>query len=646
MCGIAGVLFPAPSMSRDDLRGLAARMADRVEHRGPDGSGTWVDEGAGIAFGHRRLKVIDLSEAGHQPMVSERGRYVISYNGEVYNFAALRTELERAGCRFRGHSDTEVILEGVERWGITTTVNRLVGMFAMSLWDRESRTLTLVRDRLGIKPLYYGLLEGRFLFASELKAFHACSRWRPVLDHDALATFVRLNYVPAPQSIFQDTWKLEAGCMLSIRAGEAPRIERFWDLLEVVGTGQGAPRVGTGVDDATDELEHVLSEAVEGCMVADVPVGVFLSGGIDSSSVTALMQRHGDKPVRTFTIGFGVPDLDESAHARRVAAHLRSEHTELYVSPETALELVPRVAEIYDEPFADSSQIPTYLVSEMTRGHVTVALSGDGGDEVFAGYNRYAQGRTLQPVLTHMPSWMRRVAANSLQSVPPGIWTGLCRAVPGRWRPSMVGDKLHKLAEVLRGSTDTFYRDLVSHWRRADDMILGGHEPPGLLSRENDLAKRIPDFVARMQVLDTLTYLPDDILTKVDRASMAVSLEVRVPLLDHRVVEFAWKLPMNMKLRSGTGKWLLRRLLNRHVPGALVDRPKAGFAVPLDRWLRGSLRDWAEDLLQDECLRADGILDADAVHDAWRSHLSGSRNHQHELWGVLMFQAWKRRWLA
>lgn len=632
-------------MTRDDLRGLSARMAGRLEHRGPDASGEWVDEQAGIGLGHRRLKVLDLSDAGNQPMVSHAGPHVISYNGEVHNFDELRTELKRAGCRFRGHSDTEVILNGVERWGVRATLRRLVGMFAIALWNRETRTLTLVRDRLGIKPLHYGRLGRRFVFASELKAFHACTQWHPVLDRNALASFVRLNYVPTPQTIFKGIRKLPAGCLLSVRAGEAPRVERFWDLLDVVDAGRGAPDHRTSVSEAMDGLEDVLSAAVGGCMTSDLPVGAFLSGGIDSSTVTALMQRLGGQPVRTFTIGFGESDVDEAAHARRVASHLNAEHTELRLSPIMAQEVIPRLPEIYDEPFADSSQIPTFLISQLARGQVGVALSGDGGDEVFAGYNRYVQGRALAPVLTYAPSWLRHLAANALQGVRPSAWTGLFRAVPGRWRPSMAGDKLHQLASVLQADKDTLYRELVSQWKRAQDVVSVGREPPDLLSLEEDVAKRLPGFVARMQVLDTLTYLPDDILTKVDRASMAVSLEVRVPLLDHRVVEFAWTLPMRMKLRRGKGKWLLRRLLQRHVPGALVDRPKSGFAVPLDQWLRGPLREWADDLLQDRRLRCDGILNADAVQGLWQAHLSGRRNHQRQLWGVLMFQSWKRRWL-
>lgn len=644
MCGIAGVWSARDGVGGRALADLATRMADAIRHRGPDGDGVWADEGAGIALGHRRLSIIDLSETGRQPMVSADGRYVISYNGEVYNFPELRAELEAAGTVFRGTSDTEVVLEAIARWGLAASVKRFVGMFAFALWDRETRTLSLVRDRLGIKPLYYARAEGLFLFGSELKALRACEGWQPALDRGALAAYLRFGYVPAPHTIYRGARKLEPGCILSVAANHEAAIERYWDLDAVIAAGRKS-NDEMGEEEAVDGLERALSQAVAGRMVADVPVGAFLSGGIDSSTVVALMQKHGDRPVRTFTIGFAEADLNEAAHAKAVAAHLGTDHTELYVTPTEALEVIPRLADLYDEPFADSSQIPTFLVSEMTRRHVVVALSGDGGDELFCGYNRYMQGRKLAPYFAYLPRWLRRLGAAGLRGVPPQTWTGLFRAVPARWRPPMAGDKLHKLADVLPDDQLGFYRGLVSHWPRPETIAADVPEPPGIVA-DPSVAERVPDFVERMQYLDTVTYLPDDILTKVDRASMAVSLEARVPLIDHRVVAFAWSLPMSMKLRGGTGKWLLRRLLDRHVPRELVQRPKAGFAVPLDRWLRGPLRDWAEDLLEEGQLEADGILNAGAVREAWDAHLSGRRNFQSRLWAVLVFQAWKRRWMA
>jgi len=644
MCGIAGVLLPSPAMGESDLQGLATRMADAVRHRGPDGSGSWVDAAVGLAFGHRRLNIIDLSDAGRQPMVSASARYVITYNGEIYNFPDLRRELEAEGVAFRGRSDTEVALEAIARWGLASAVERFVGMFAFALWDRETGTLSLVRDRLGIKPLYYANLGGLFLFGSELKALRASNLWEPELDRDALAAFLRFNYVPAPHTIYRDVKKLEPGSILSFRRGEEARIARYWDLADVVDTSLSNVTV-TVTGEAVAGLERVLSEAVRARLVADVPVGAFLSGGIDSTAVVALMQAHSSRPVRTFTIGFEESDFNEAEHAKNVAAHLGTEHTELYVSPDDSRDVIPRLADLYDEPFADSSQIPTFLISELTRRHVAVALSGDGGDEVFCGYNRYVQGQRLEPCIQHVPRGLRQVGAVALRNLSPEAWTAMFRAVPARWRPSMIGDKIHKLADVLPGGREEYYRRLISHWPMPEQVVCTAQEPASLID-EPCLSARTLGPVERMQYLDTATYLPDDILTKVDRASMGVSLEARVPMIDHRVVSFAWTLPLHMKLRDGTGKWLVRRLLQAYVPQALIDRPKAGFAIPLGAWLRGPLRDWAESLLSEQALNAEGILHAPAVRAAWDAHLSGRQNLQDRLWGVLMFQAWKGRWLG
>ena len=642
MCGLAG--FFDASGRRDDaaLTATVAAMTDSLRHRGPDDGGVWVEAAAGIALGHRRLSIVDLSPAGHQPMVSADGRFVIAYNGEIYNTEELRAELP--GIPWRGHSDTEVLLEGCAAWGVAATARRLIGMFAFALWDRRERMLWLARDRLGIKPLYYGRFGDVFLFGSELKALRAHGEWPVEVERDALAAFLRHNYVPAPRSIYRGVAKLPPGTVLRVQPGGEPRLEAFWSLGEVAHAGI-ADRSTMSDAEAADRLDALLRDAIGRRMVADVPLGAFLSGGVDSSAVVALMQAQSDRPVKTFTIGFHERGYDEARHAKAVAAHLGTEHTELYVEPSHALDIIPKLAEWYDEPFADSSQIPTFLVSEMTRRHVTVALSGDGGDELFAGYNRYFWGEALWRRLGRLPGGARRAGAGLLTALPPSAWDRLFAAVPVRLRPPQAGDKLHKLADVLRlPDQAALYRRLVSHWEEPASLVPGASEagiPWDLMADP-----KMPDFVERMQRLDTVTYLPDDILTKVDRASMAVALEARVPLLDHRVVEFAWRLPMTQKIRGGDGKWLLRQVLHRYVPRELIERPKMGFGVPIDVWLRGPLRDWAEALLDERRLRAEGFLDPAPIRRRWAEHLSGARNWQYPLWDVLMFQAWRERWLA
>ncbi len=619
-------------------------MGDALALRGPDDRGVWSDPAAGIALAHRRLSIVDLSPLGHQPMVSSCGRWVIAFNGEIYNFSELRAELEQAGRSFRGQSDTEVIVEGCALWGVAETVRRLWGMFAIALWDRKERRLHLVRDRLGIKPLYWGVFGDLVLFGSELKALAAHPGWERRIDRDALAAYLRFAYVPAPRSIWRDVFKLEPGTILTIGADGGRNTDIYWSAADVARAGIGA-RTDWPLSDteATDRLEDLLGDAVNRHMVSDVPLGAFLSGGIDSSTVVALMQKHSRRPVRTFSIGFNEAGYDEAAHAAAIARHIGTDHTELYVEPAHALEIVPRLAEWYDEPFADSSQIPTFLVSEMTRAKVTVALSGDGGDELFAGYNRYRLARSLGRVLSALPAPLGRVAAGGLTAMPVAAWDRLFGLVPGRLRPPQPGDKVHKLAGLLTETPDTVYRRLVSQWNEPEKLAIGGTEPIGPLT-DPGLRRDFPDPLDRMQLLDTLTYLPDDILTKVDRASMAVSLEARVPLLDHRVVAFAWSLPHRMKMRDGESKWLLRRVLYRHVPKSLLDRPKMGFGIPIGSWLRGPLRDWAEDLLDETAMRADGLLDPAPIRARWAEHLSGRRNWQYPLWTVLMLQAWRRRW--
>lgn len=643
MCGLAGFLHRASSFDAEEMQGIAKRMGDTIRHRGPDDEGQWCDPRTGIALAHRRLSIVDLSPLGHQPMVSSCGRYVIAYNGEVYNFTDMRAELAALGRPFRGQSDTEVIVEGAAVWGIEATLTRLIGMFAVALWDRQDQTLWLARDRLGIKPLYWGQIGELFVFGSELKALVAQGGWTPKIDQGALGAFFRHGYVPAPHTIYQGIHKLAPGAILCFQPGQAPRESRIWSLDEVVARGL-AQRGSWQADDTetTDRLEALLMDAVGRRMVADVPLGAFLSGGIDSSTVVALMQAQSDRPVKTFSIGFHVPGYNEAEHAKAVAAHLGTDHTELYVEPSHALDLVPKLADWYDEPFADSSQIPTFLVSEMTRRHVTVALSGDGGDELFAGYNRYALGLKLSGPLDRIPHPLRRGGAAMLRMVSPQGWDRLASLLPAALRRPQIGDKLHKLADVLDLNSDAFYRRLISQWQEPDPLLLSGISEHRNVLWEPEVQSRVPNFLDRMEYWDLLTYLPDDILTKVDRASMAVALEARVPLIDHRVVEFAWSLPQHFKIRNGTSKWLLRQVLFRHVPQSLVERPKMGFGVPIDSWLRGPLREWAEDLLSPARLEEGGVNPL-PVREKWTQHLSGSRNWQYPLWCVLMYQAWREK---
>ena len=638
MCGITGFIdlkrVSSPKQLRDDVR----LMADALTHRGPDMEGQWVDPEDGLALGFRRLAVIDLTPTGHQPMISADGRFVVVYNGEAYNFTDLRAELEATGHKFRGTSDTEIFLEGCVAWGVKATVRRLIGMFAFALWDCREKQLWLGRDRIGIKPLYYGQCDNLFLFGSELKALRAKDGWQPEIDRNTLAAYFRFNYVPTPHTIYRNIYKLEPGTLLSLRLGEKPKLERYWNLSSLV----SQDRLLTDEEEALEECEALLRDTVKRHLVADVPLGVLLSGGVDSSAVAALMQSESGHSVKSFTVGFENTQFDEAGHAKMVAQHIGTEHHELYLSDARALEIVPNLSELYDEPFADSSALPTWLVAKMAREHVTVALSGDGGDEVFFGYNRYHAAATTWSNARHIPTSIRRIAAATIASIPINSWDNAARILPNSIRPSLTGDKAHKLSSIL-GETDAdgMYRRLVSHWNNPEQLVVNGIEPIGSAWNE---ARAISDFGERMAFLDTKTYLPDDILTKVDRASMAVSLEVRVPLLDHRIVEFAWRLPKQMKLKGNSTKRLLRRILYRHVPRKLVDRPKAGFAVPLDQWLRGPLRNWAEALLDENRLESEGVLNPKPIRRAWNNHLAGRGNKGQALWGVLMFQSWRERW--
>jgi asparagine synthase (glutamine-hydrolysing) len=638
MCGITGFIEHDAPPHADRAGALIREMADTMVHRGPDSSGTWLDPAHGVALGHRRLSIRDLSPAGHQPMVSACERYVLIYNGEVYSHDEMRADLERAGHRFRGTSDTEVILEGCAEWGVEATARRLIGMFAFALYDRRERRLSLVRDRIGIKPLYWGHFPGLFIFGSELKPLRRHPGWTPAIDRDAVSSFMRHNYIPAPRSIYRGVRKLTPGTVLTVHDGVVSEERPFWSLDEVV--AEGLRRRGPRHDaEVIDELDALLRDAVRRRMVADVPLGCLLSGGIDSSLVTALMQHQSGRPVRTFSIGFREQDFDEAPYAREVARHLGTEHTELYVDSALALDVVPQLPNIYDEPFADSSQLPTFLVCELTRRHVTVVLSGDGGDELFAGYKRYELARSLWTGANSVPEWLRGPTIAMARRVSPAGWDRLGHVIPRRVRPVNFGARMHQVADQLSlWDPDALYRQMLSHWQTPDALVRDAHEPKGVLWSEQS-RRLVPDFNERMQYYDLLTYLPDDILTKVDRASMAVSLEARVPLLDHRVIEYSWTLPYMFKWRNSQSKWALRRVLDRYVPQNLIDRPKTGFGVPFADWLRGPLRDWAENLLSESRLERDQLLDPKPIRERWTAHLAGT-NWGYPLWDVLMLNAW------
>jgi asparagine synthase (glutamine-hydrolysing) len=647
MCGLAGFFSPLGGASEMVCR----EMADTLRLRGPDDGGVWVDQNAGVALGHRRLSIQDLSPLGHQPMESPSARYVIAYNGEIYNFHVLQKELERQGNSFRGHSDTEVLLAAVEKWGVERALTKFMGMFAFALWDKKERVLTLARDRIGEKPLYYGWQRKSFLFASELKALKVHPDWRGEINRDALSLYMRHNYIPAPYSIYQGIYKLMPGTVVQVPSTAIPATviepKPYWQAKEVAESGVANP-LSMSDDEAVESLDRLLRSSIQEKMISDVPLGAFLSGGIDSSLIVALMQQESSRPVKTFSIGFHEEGYNEAEHAKAVAAHLGTEHTELYVRSDQAMDVIPKLPILYDEPFSDSSQIPTFLVSEMTKQHVTVALSGDGGDELFSGYNRYFWGQTLWKKLGRIPAPMRSVAGHMIKGVAPSNWDALFRMInpvlPTKFTQPQPGDKLHKLADILTmQSPESMYRDLVSHWKKPEEIVLGGREPLTALTDKRQWAD-LDGFVQRMQFLDTISYLPDDILVKVDRAAMGVSLETRIPFLDHRVVEFAWRVPMSMKIRDGQGKWILRQALYRYVPQKLIERPKMGFGVPIGAWLRGPLREWAEELLDENRLQQEGFFQPGPIRQKWKEHLSGERNWQYLLWDVLMFQAWHEQW--
>ena len=647
MCGIAGLLDPGRTRGPDALGRDADRMADTLVHRGPDDHGRWVDPDGWVALSHRRLSVVDLTEHGHQPMVSADARWTLAYNGEVYNFGDLRRRLSSEGVAFRGTSDTEVLLAAVATWGLAAALEAAEGMFALALWDRRERRLHLVRDRFGEKPLYYGWVDGCLAFGSELKAICALPGFRPELDRGAVALYLRHNCVPGPSTAYIGIAKLPPGTSVTVSVDDAPgrmpAPEAYWSARDSVEASLADP-LRDPPEHLADRLEEVLARSVADRMVADVPVGAFLSGGIDSSLIVALMQRASSRPVHTFTIGFDDEAYDESGEAAAVAAHLGTDHTALTVTDADAADVIPELPSIWDEPFADTSQIAVLLVSRLARTRVTVSLSGDGGDELFAGYNRHAYLERLWGHASRLPDPVRRAVGAGLVRVPPGLVDGAVRLLPASRQVRTPSTKVAKLGKVLAASgPEDAYLGLVSHWADPGAMVLGAGGAVSLAARPEEWPE-LPSITEQMLWLDLVGYLPDDILTKVDRAAMAASLETRVPFLDRSVFELAWRLPLDVKLRDGVTKWILRQVLYRHVPRALVDRPKMGFGLPIGTWLRGPLRPWAEELLSERRLADQGLLDPAPVRAAWAQHQSGRRDLAHELWDIIALQAWIDRW--
>lgn len=644
MCGLTGFLHNKTDKGRSELHMIGRKMGDAISHRGPDSGDVWQDPDVPLVLSHRRLAIIDLSEEGHQPMRSESGRYVIAYNGEIYNYQLLQEELEYSGFHARGRSDTEIVLAAIEYWGLNLALQKMNGMFAFALWDRTERTLHLARDRLGKKPLYVGWTKNALVFGSELKALRAHPDFDPAMNREAAALYMRYGFVPAPHCIYQDAWALPAGFRLSINADNlrpdtdlAKRMVPFWHHLRVLETArqkmESAP-----AEFVTQEFEKLLTSCVVDRMISDVPLGAFLSGGIDSSSVAALMQASSGQKIKTYTIGFEESDFDEASYARRIAAHLDTDHHELYLKPHHAMEVIPMLPEIYDEPFGDISAIPTYLVSKFARQSVTVALSGDGGDEMLGGYRRHLQAAKLWRAVRLMPSPLRKIVSRTIRAVPPARLDALFKNRPH------IGASLHKAASVLSlDMQEEIYARLTAQWDPPPVLQDGSLK---LLRDDGEWQPHNMSFAEKMMYWDALTYLPDNILTKVDRASMAVSLEARAPLLDFRLYEFVWSLPESFKIRGGKGKYLLRQMLKNHLPEELFDRPKQGFSIPVDSWLRGPLKDWADSLLNERKMEYDGILNPALIRKFWDAHRAGQADNGSALWSILMFQAWREKWAS
>ena len=642
MCGIAGFIDYSPKGIPYNLSEVATHMAETMYFRGPDHGGVWTDQRHNLALSHRRLAVIDLSAGGHQPMLSANKRYVITYNGEIYNFLELKKTLVDMGHSFSGTSDTEVLLQACAVWGVKKTIEQAIGMFAFGLWDREENTLTLGRDRLGIKPLFWAHVDNLFIFGSELKALLAHPRFKPSLNLSALTTYLRFGYIPSPTSIYEHVHKLEPGCLLTFRAGQPPLIERYWDLRKIVYRNT-REQWSFDEQEALSQFENVLGEAVRQRLIADVPLGAFLSGGIDSSTVVALMQKYSAQPVRTFTIGFQETATDESVHAKKIATHLGTNHQEFIIEPQDIFHLLLKLADWYDEPFSDISQIPTFLVSKMTRQEVTVALSGDGGDELFAGYNRYFKLSQRLHMLEKIPPVLQPILS-SIAGIPPTLLNSSLVYLPPKL--TKLTKKLGNFSQILGGiDIEGQYRHLISRWENPLELVPDATEECVNIHSDQTLSEDFPDPITRVQYCDMMTHLPDDILAKVDRASMGVSLEVRVPILDHRVVEFAWALPSHMKIRDGQSKWLLRQLLHQYVPPHLFERPKMGFGIPIGQWLRGPLQEWAEDLLSENSLKRGGLFNPAPIRKRWQEHLSGTHDRTRSLWTIIMFQTWRARWM-
>jgi asparagine synthase (glutamine-hydrolysing) len=650
VCGIAGLFDPGRVNGAEALDRQVVEMTATLAHRGPDAAGSWSDPDHGVALGYRRLEVVGLGPEGAQPMTSPDGRWVVTYNGEVYNHGALRRRLERQGMAFRGGSDTEVLVGAVAQWGLEAALEACEGMFALALWDRRHRQLHLVRDRFGEKPLYYGWVGERLAFASELKALCGLPGFDADIDRDAVALYLRHNCVPAPHSIYRKVAKLPAGHLITLgaeaRPGQLPATRPFWSARQAVESARRRPLDGPP-EVMADQLEAALSDSVAARMVADVPVGAFLSGGVDSSVVVALMQQYSPQPVRTFTVGFADRAFDESAEAAAVAAHLGTDHTPLLVSDQDGADVIPLLPDIWDEPFGDVSAVPMHLVSRLARTQVTVALSGDGGDELFAGYNRHAWLDRLWRRSAPLPDPVRRLAGSILGHLPPGLLDEAARAtalLPARMRVRNPASKVAKVGKVLASSgPEDAYLSLVSYWGDAESMVLGAGPSASMASRPSEWPA-LDGITEQMLWLDVVSYLPDDILTKLDRAAMATSLETRVPFLDRAVFDLAWRLPMSVKLHNGVTKWILRQVLYRHVPAELVERPKMGFGFPIGSLLRGQLRPWAEELLDEGRLRRQGLLDPAPIRRAWAQHLQGRRDLGYELWAVLAMEAWLDRW--